>query len=657
MSKVRRWNDVSYVGRAGALALALGVGGAIASMPALAMATPSDSTSSSSSPREELSAGDSSADSPASSPASESKVSDSPASDTQVDSKDESDEVSVSSPDGSGGDVLSDGDVLSEIETDIDIEIPADATPNSPELAGSESYVIATQASTSVVADTEPLMRSDPVEGTVGSPSGQTSSDVPTAPKVDPFDSVALAYVRREVGNVDDAATMAGGSVVRAAADAVWLFGNGTAEHPNAGILFGNGFSWDAHSCAGSTPCHGGNAGLWGGDGGDGFNGGNGGSAGWFGDGGDGGVGVPGGKGGDGGRGGLILGRGGNGGAGGDALVSFGTPGFGGDGGKGGLFGGDGQAGRDGAGGPISPDDQNPDSNYRQDMRAFVLKIAQQARSVNPGFIVIPQNGQELITQNGAADGPLATDYVAAIDGQGREDLFYGYSSDNAATPAADRDHMLEFLGREEAEGVQVLVIDYCSSVTKVDNSYAQNAARGFVSFAANRRGLDKIPLHPAEPFGVNAEGVDSLVQVRNFLYLLDPVGFDSRADYLDTLAATNYDALIIDAFYGGEMLTAEEVAALQTKANGARRLAIAYMSIGEAEDYRYYFEAGWKQGSPSWLDTENPDWAGNYKVRYWEQGWQDIILNGPDAYLNRITAAGFDGVYLDLVDAFEYFE
>ena len=58
------------------------------------------------------------------------------------------------------------------------------------------------------------------------------------------------------------------------------------------------------------------------------------------------------------------------------------------------------------------------------------------------------------------------------------------------------------------------------------------------------------------------------------------------------------------------------------------------------------------------WLvDAENPDWAGNYKVRYWEQGWQDLILSGPESYLNRITAAGFDGVYLDLIDAFEYFE
>lgn len=33
------------------------------------------------------------------------------------------------------------------------------------------------------------------------------------------------------------------------------------------------------------------------------------------------------------------------------------------------------------------------------------------------------------------------------------------------------------------------------------------------------------------------------------------------------------------------------------------------------------------------------------------------IILSGPNAYLNHIAAAGFDGAYSDLVDGFDYFD
>jgi len=52
-------------------------------------------------------------------------------------------------------------------------------------------------------------------------------------------------------------------------------------------------------------------------------------------------------------------------------------------------------------------------------------------------------------------------------------------------------------------------------------------------------------------------------------------------------------------------------------------------------------------------LVAENPDWEDNYKVKYWANGWQRIML----PVIDSVMAAGFDGVYLDIVDAFEFFE
>jgi cysteinyl-tRNA synthetase len=53
-------------------------------------------------------------------------------------------------------------------------------------------------------------------------------------------------------------------------------------------------------------------------------------------------------------------------------------------------------------------------------------------------------------------------------------------------------------------------------------------------------------------------------------------------------------------------------------------------------------------------LRPENPDWPGNYAVQYWDPGWQAILYGSPNAYLDRILAAGFDGVYLDGAEKFE---
>ncbi len=298
-----------------------------------------------------------------------------------------------------------------------------------------------------------------------------------------------------------------------------------------------------------------------------------------------------------------------------------------------------------------------PARDYREDMRQFVIKIAQQARATDPGFIVIPQNGQELITTDGEANGPLATAYLDAIDGQAREDLFYGYVSDDVATSAADRDYLLDFLDRAVDEGVSVLVTDYCATRAKVNDSYAKNAARDFVSFAAHRRELDAVPTYPATPVGENARNITTLADASNFLYLINPGEFADKAAFIAAADATNFDVLLLDAYYNDALLTAGDLAALKTKANGAQRLVIAYMSIGEAEDYRFYWQSGWRSGSPEWIEEENTSFEGNYIVRYWEPAWQAIILDGTTGYLKKVQDAGFDGVYLDIIDAFEYFE
>lgn len=290
-------------------------------------------------------------------------------------------------------------------------------------------------------------------------------------------------------------------------------------------------------------------------------------------------------------------------------------------------------------------------------MRDFVQDISAYAKGIKYDFIIIPQNGHDLLTENGEENGAPAMAYLDAIDGVGREDLFYGYEDDNVSTPVFERDRMISFMDIAENNGVQVLAIDYCSARSFIDDSYSQNKARGYVSFAADHRELDNIPAYPSDPFNVNSDDVTALAGARNFLFLPNSGSFSNKTGFLKAMRNTNYDILIIDAFYDGDILTEDDIASLKTKANGGSRLVIAYMSIGEAEDYRYYWQNSWRSSPPTWLKEENPNWRGNYKVRYWNSTWQDIIYGNDTSYLWKILDAGFDGVYLDIIDAFEYFE
>lgn len=301
--------------------------------------------------------------------------------------------------------------------------------------------------------------------------------------------------------------------------------------------------------------------------------------------------------------------------------------------------------------------------DYRQEMRTLVSEIHDYSELSGVDFQIIPQNGQELLTLNGEPDGPLAGSYISAIDGLGREDLYFGYNRDNASTPEGVSRNMEAFLDRAAAEGLGILVTDYCRSPLKVEESYNANRSRGYLSFAADSRDLDRIPTLPIEPVRNSPRDILSLSDAENFLYLINPSendGFPDKKTFLKVLKESNYDLLLIDLFFDGTLetvLSAEDIKALRQKPGGGRRLVIAYMSIGEAEDYRYYWDDNWEDNPPSWMAGENSRWKGNYKVRYWDPEWKTILFGKESSYLNRILEAGFDGIYLDIIDAFEYFE
>ena len=134
---------------------------------------------------------------------------------------------------------------------------------------------------------------------------------------------------------------------------------------------------------------------------------------------------------------------------------------------------------------------------------------------------------------------------------------------------------------------------------------------------------------------------------VNDFLYQLQDID-------LTAIGRTAYDLVIIDYSSSGDEdgeFSQEQISALQ-RSPGGPKIVLAYLSIGEAENYRFYWRRDWNDNEPPWLEAENPDWPGNYKARYWDQGWRSIVFQ----YADRVLAAGFDGVYLDILDAYEYF-
>ena len=119
-------------------------------------------------------------------------------------------------------------------------------------------------------------------------------------------------------------------------------------------------------------------------------------------------------------------------------------------------------------------------------------------------------------------------------------------------------------------------------------------------------------------------------------------------------ISPTAFDLLVVSIAAAGN--SPDVIPALK-QSEGGDKLILAYMSIGQAETYREYWQSEWEDDPPAWLDEPDETWPDDYWVRYWDPEWQAIIYGTPESYLDRIIELGFDGVYLDRVDAYQYYE
>ncbi len=153
-------------------------------------------------------------------------------------------------------------------------------------------------------------------------------------------------------------------------------------------------------------------------------------------------------------------------------------------------------------------------------------------------------------------------------------------------------------------------------------------------------------------------------VKVANWGYQLQgPGGLDATE-----LANETHDLMVLDFSSdgtGANSFSNAEISQIKD-GPGGRSVAAAYLSIGEASEFRDHWDPAWTDNgqadgnltalAPSWLGATNPDWPESRKVRYWDAEWQDVIFNdAKTGWLDKIVDQGFDAAYLDIVDAYYY--
>jgi len=304
--------------------------------------------------------------------------------------------------------------------------------------------------------------------------------------------------------------------------------------------------------------------------------------------------------------------------------------------------------------------------DLREEMRMFVQSISAFARTYRPNFIVLANGGLDLLVKR----DPIiesrvspARAYMRSLDGILQEGMFFSDKHGDrpfGTPPLAERQKpMLTMAEFAKQNGLKVFTLDFGKAKAVVDAAQKQADKRGFVSLVADTPSKDihKLPSYPSRPFTENPANILSLDMVKNFVVIRNSAPFGHQDSFALKMHDTNYDMVAVEVFHGRRPLSRQAVETLKYKKIGARRLVLAYMDIGSAASYHYYWKPGWREGSPAWISAPQRDDPDRYHVEYWRDAWKQIITGDTNSYVYGLIAQGFDGVIIDGLETYKFFE
>jgi len=150
--------------------------------------------------------------------------------------------------------------------------------------------------------------------------------------------------------------------------------------------------------------------------------------------------------------------------------------------------------------------------------------------------------------------------------------------------------------------GLKVFTVDYSGNRQTVDEAFKLASARKYVSLVSPVPLADTnaLPTYPRRPFNENPKSILSLGQVRNYVTIRNSQPFGTEAEFTLKMHDTNYDMVVVEVFHGRRPLSRRAVETLKYKKIGTKRLVLAYMDVGSAAAYHYYWQPGWREGSPA---------------------------------------------------------
>lgn len=312
--------------------------------------------------------------------------------------------------------------------------------------------------------------------------------------------------------------------------------------------------------------------------------------------------------------------------------------------------------------------------NYRNLLRENITGLTHYAKANKPDFQIMVHEGQDLLTKslweyhlegylkarNEGQDvedpsfllnlkqtspefepvvGSASAEYLKSIDAIVVNNYF---CSNRAVSPIIRQEHL------------KLFSIDECTDEKSFDKAISSSLKEGtpLYAFINSDTAFKKIVAQPI--IKENAKNIFDLKSAQNIAFLLKDDLYADKQDFIDAVRASNYDVVVIEPYFRNKTpFTPDEINAMKYKKNGTRRQLLARFSVTEAKDNAFYWQPGWKIGSPEWLVRPSLSDEHGIITRYWNPDWKNYMSR----YFRGLIQSDYDGAFLTGLENHRYFE
>lgn len=307
--------------------------------------------------------------------------------------------------------------------------------------------------------------------------------------------------------------------------------------------------------------------------------------------------------------------------------------------------------------------------NYRQLMRENVLMLSRYAKSRKPSFKIMVHDGRELLKKDlweyhlegyneARRLGYNAKDpsFLARIKNLSPEFQTIGTGAREYLKnidAIALNNYFCSKQNYAPNESLKLISIDKCPTEDAFDEAIQDSVGRNALLYAFTKPQYSFKNIKNQVIINENAKNIDNINEAQNIAFLLDTSLYQDKFSFIEDIRNSNFDIIVIPAFFNHQPFDKEEINSLKFKKNGTQRQIIAVLNISEAYEDEYYWKSGWKIGNPDWLKRLSFVDKEGILVEYWAPEWKNVIAK----YFKGIVDLDFDGVFLTGLENYHYFE